>query len=308
MTIATIDIGTNTILLLVARAATDGSLETLEYRQAVARLGRSVDAQRRLHPDSMERAVRIVEEYKRIIDHHTPARVVVCGTSAVRDAANRDEFAALILKRTGFRLETLTGEEEAIWTYRGALSGVRDTTRATVVDIGGGSTEISVGSPTRVERHASLDIGSVRLTERMFRHDPPTSLELEAAIEIVEDAIARLAGFPFAGSTLVGVAGTATTLAILSQGLTLFNVSAVTNYRLSYTTVEDLFRTLREMPSSRIREMSDVMEGRNDIITAGTLVLREVMAHCGFTEMIVSERGLRYGLAVRELERVGRGE
>lgn len=251
----------------------------------------------------MQRVIDVLLEYKSIIAHYNVDTIVVCGTSAVRDANNKEEFAKLIHSTTGFELEVLSGEDEAYWTYRGAISGIPGVKKATVVDIGGGSTEITVGNNKEIFDSISLNVGSVRLTERFFKHDPPTHPELEAAITLVEDELAQAGRFDFKDSTLVGVAGTATTLAILAQGLKHFSIEAVTNYRLDLDTVYLLFRTLRAMPSQEIRQLSSMMEGRNDVITSGALILREIMAHYKFKEMIVSERGVRYGLAIRELEK-----
>ena len=306
MVVSVIDIGTNTVLLLVAEVSSTGALTSLAEEQRIPRLGRGVDAQKTLHTDAMRRVVDVIQEYAEIVKRYTPDAVVVCGTSAVRDAHNRDELATMIQKGTGFTLEVLSGDEEALWTYRGAISGMPKMQHATVVDIGGGSTEVVVGASDTVIRRISLDIGSVRLTERLFRHDPPSHLELETAIELIEDQISRMADYPFAGTELVGVAGTATTLAALAQGLTTFSTRAVSNYRLSRDVIESQFRTLRAMPSGMIAGLSPVMEGRADIITAGILIVREIMAHCGFQQMTVSERGVRYGLALRAYEtRIG---
>jgi exopolyphosphatase / guanosine-5'-triphosphate,3'-diphosphate pyrophosphatase len=304
MTVAVIDIGTNTVLLLVARVSKTGGIQPLVYEQRVPRLGRGVDSSGKLDTGAMERVITVLNEYRTLIAPHTPAATAICGTSAVRDAANSAEFSRRIEKETGFRLEVLGGEEEALWTYRGGVSGVPGPGRYTVIDVGGGSTEIITGNRKDVEDRISLDIGSVRLTERCLRHDPPTDGELEIAIELTENEIARASRFPFAGSTLVGVAGTATSLAVLAQGSKTFDVASVTNYRLTREMVESLFRTLRVMPSSSIRELSAAMEGRSDVITAGTLIVREIMAHFKFDSMIVSERGVRYGIAIREAERL----
>lgn len=305
MTVAVIDIGTNTVLLLVARVARNGEIQPLVYEQRVPRLGRGVDSSGKLDPGAMDRVISVLKEYRDLMATHAPDATAVCGTSAVRDAANSGEFGRRIEKETGLKLEILSGEEEALWTYRGGVSGVPGPDRYTVIDVGGGSTEIITGNRAEVEDRISLDIGSVRLTERCLRHDPPTDGELEIAIELTENEIARASRFPFAGSTLVGVAGTATSLALLARGLKAFDVASVTNYRLTRGTVESLFRTLRGMTSASIRDLSEAMEGRSDVITAGTLIVREIMAHFKFDSMIVSERGLRYGIAIREAERPG---
>lgn len=302
MTISVIDIGTNTVLLLVAKVSADGTITPLLYEQRIPRLGKGVDEHRTLRPDSIARVIEVLKEYRELAAPFLPERTVACGTSAVRDAANREEFVGLVARETGYTLEVLSGEEEALWTYRGGISGVTGIERATVIDIGGGSTEIIVGNRSRIIRKISLDVGSVRLTERFFRHDPPAPDELEAALEVASAGLGK-ANFPFAGSMLIGVAGTATTLAILNQGLRTFDARAVTNYRLTIEAVDRLYAKLREMDTPGIRALSSVMEGRADVIVAGALILRETMKLFGFGEVVVSERGLRYGLALREAEK-----
>jgi len=303
MTVAVIDIGTNTVLLLIARFDQSSQIETIVYEQRVPRLGKGVDAERNLKPDSIQRVIDVLKEYKSIMAQRHLDRIVVAGTSAVRDGRNNAELADRIKRELGFYLEVLSGEEEALWTYRGAISGMPDVQKATVVDIGGGSTEIIVGDGSSINSKISLNVGSVRLTERFFKHDPPTHPELEAAIIFVEDALAAPKDFDFAGTTLVGTAGTATSLAILDQGLREFSIHAIMNYRLKLENVHVLFRKLRSTASADILNLSAVMEGRSDVITAGVLILREIMAHYKFTELIVSERGVRYGLAIREWEK-----
>jgi exopolyphosphatase/guanosine-5'-triphosphate,3'-diphosphate pyrophosphatase len=306
MTIAVIDIGTNTVLLLIAEIEGPGKLTTLAYEQRVPRLGKGVDDRTTLGQDSMHRVIEALREYKSITSRHRLDRIVVAGTSAVRDARNAEELADLIKREVGFDLEVLTGEDEAYWTYRGAISGVDRIEQATVLDIGGGSTEISIGNVHRVSATKSINVGSVRLTERFFKHDPPTPHELDEATNWVNGELANVNLDGFARSTLIGVAGTATSLAILDQGLREFSIHAIMNYRLELDRVNALFNSLHSMPSSEILKLSTVMEGRNDVMTAGTLILKEVMTLYGFKELIVSERGVRYGLAIREWERQGR--
>lgn len=303
MNLAAIDIGTNTVLLLVASVDDAGKITPLAYEQRIPRLGKGVDASRTLQQEAMNRVVDVLKEYQGLVAGFAVEAIVVCGTSAVRDAANRDDLAARIKAHTDWDLEALDGEQEALWSYRGAISGVPEADSATVVDIGGGSTEIIVGNRRTIKQKVSLNVGSVRLTERFFRHDPPTHPELEAAIEMVEDELSRAGRFEFSGSRLIGVAGTATSLAMLAQGLQEFDVHAVTNYRMTTDSVNSLFQTLRGMPSGLILNLSPVMAGRADVIVAGSLILREVMEHFRFDEVTVSERGVRYGLVMREWER-----
>ncbi len=306
--VAVIDIGTNTVLLLVASFDRQGTITPLRYEQQVPRLGKGIDARGALQPDAMQRVVRVLRDYREMIRPLGVASTVVCATSAARDAANREEFVNLVLRETGFHIEILSGEDEASWTYRGAVSGIPDLGRATVLDIGGGSTEISTGMGGRLLQRASLNIGSVRMTERFFKNDPPLPAEIDAAAQLVRTVLSAVDTRETASSTLIAVAGTATTLALLAQGQTTFSLEAVSGARLGVSEVERLFGMLRDMSSTAIRTLSEVLEGRNDVITAGALILREVMRHFGFTAMIVSERGVRYGLAIREWEKHARAE
>lgn len=309
MAIAVIDIGTNTVLLLVAAIDPAGHITTLEYHQRIPRLGRGVDERKVLQPDSMERVIEVLLEYREIAARHRPEIVSVCGTSAVRDASNREQFAALIQRRTGFTLEVLTGEEEALWTYRGAISGIPDIAHAVVVDIGGGSTELTRGTSHDVIDSISLDIGSVRLTERLMRHDPPLAAEVAAVRRIAATSLASMPhSVRWKSHRAVGVAGTATTLALLAQQRRSFDLQAVSGYVLQRSAVSALVTTLQRLSSTEILAMAEYMDGRNDIITAGAIILEEVMAFLGVQEITVSERGVRYGIAIRDWERRGKSD
>lgn len=304
MRIATIDIGTNTVLLLVADVTADGEIDTLAYEQRLPRLGRGVDEHRHITREAMEAVTKVLMEYRVISTSYNAEKVIACGTSAVRDAENRDQFVSYIKATTGLDVTVLSGEEEALLTYRGALSGVRDVyDKAAVIDIGGGSTEVIVGDRMAVHHRASLDIGSVRVTERYLKHDPPETEEIEHVLAAVQEEFRRLSSFDFSRTMLVGVAGTVTTVAGLAQGLLSFERSKIAGYRLSKDSVAWVYRMLRMKSSKQIRELSDVTEGRADILLAGVLILQEFMERFRFEGIITSERGIRYGLAIREREK-----
>ncbi|MGB2958602.1 MAG: Ppx/GppA phosphatase family protein [Bacteroidota bacterium] len=303
MKIAVIDIGTNTVILLLAEISDEGRVRPLLHEQRIPRLGRGVDATRRLRKESIDRVIQVLKEYLKLLLPYHPVSTVLCGTSALRDASNRADFTGIVQRELGLVVEVLTGEDEALLTYRGALSGLSGVQRAIVLDIGGGSTEISAGDASHVQLKWSLDIGSVRLTERFFRHDPPTSEEIEEATLWVRGELRKLTGFDGSGATLIGVAGTATTLAFLDQGLEDFSVEAISNYRLSREAVEGLFTRLKGLSHAELLRLTPVMRGRADIIAGGTLVLKEVMDATGRDELIVSERGVRYGIALREWQK-----
>jgi exopolyphosphatase/guanosine-5'-triphosphate,3'-diphosphate pyrophosphatase len=303
MTLAAIDIGTKTVLLLIVEVSEEGTLHSLLSEQRIPRLGRGVDRVRALHEASVERVIAVLKEYQELCAPYRPESTVVCATSAVRDAANRVDFINRVRAETGLEIEVLSGEAEALWTYRGAIRGASAGRRSTVLDIGGGSTEIITGDRDAPQQRVSIDIGSVRLTERYLLHDPPSTRELSVAAGEVQRALESALPFPCEDSTLIGVAGTATTLALLAQGRQSFDPAAVTNFRLPIAEVDRLFRLLRQMSARQILKLTPILAGRADIITAGALILHEVMSRFGFTEMIVSERGLRHGLALREWER-----
>jgi exopolyphosphatase / guanosine-5'-triphosphate,3'-diphosphate pyrophosphatase len=299
--VAAIDVGTNTVLLLVARNDDNGSLFPLVDAHRVPRLGAGVDAQKHLHPDSIRRVLAILQEYCTIATTHGAGHIVACGTSAVRDAANRDEFIADVLRKTGLQLEVLDGEEEAFWSYQGAISGGTPAGFCLVLDIGGGSTELIAGNTRDIEQRVSLNIGAVRLTERCFRHDPPLPSEIATASAMIDEALATVPFVATPGSQLIAVAGTPTSLATLSQGLREYSRDAVAGFSMPRAEVERLWMELHQLTSGEIRKLSEVMEGRADVITAGTLILRKVMDHFALPAMTASDRGLRYGIALREL-------
>lgn len=303
MTIAAIDIGTNTALLLIARASGDGGIDPVVEHHRYPRLGLGVDADRTLQPDSIRRVLGVLQEYREIIDSNRVDRVVVAGTSAVRDAANRDLLKEQILKKTGFDLEVLSGEDEAYWTFQGALSGFPAYGRTTVIDIGGGSTEVTVGNRAAVDSRRSLDVGSVRLTERFLRSNPPSGRELADLRSFLRKQFSLIEPAPSPDHPLIGVAGTATSLAILDQGLTEFRRESVQGYELRRGRIAELCATLSSLPPHEIRAVSTVMEGREDIITAGAVILLTFLQQFGFESLVVSERGIRYGLVLREADR-----
>jgi exopolyphosphatase/guanosine-5'-triphosphate,3'-diphosphate pyrophosphatase len=303
MNIGIVDVGTNTILLLLARIDDAGTITPLADEQRTPRLGTGVDAGKRLSPEAMDRAIAVLREYKTMMSRADLSATVVAGTSAVRDAKNREEFADLVRRAVGFELEILGGREEAFWTYKGAVSGLPDIERACVIDIGGGSTEITLGNAHAIQNTRSLDMGSVRLTERYFHHDPPTPVDLAYAREHILQEMRSVQGVYIGVPAAVAVAGTATSLAILDQGISEFRHGAVANYVLRRDAIDALLEKLRFLSSSDITGLSAALDGRSDVITAGTLILSEILSYFGFTRVIVSERGLRYGLALREWEK-----
>ncbi len=268
----------------------------------IARLGRGVDEHRRILPATFERVRDYLREYKSIAEGCAINTMIACGTSALRDAANRDEFLAYIKKEVGLSIRVLTGEEEARLTFQGAISEYpsADGTFG-VIDIGGGSTEIVVGTHRKILSHVSLDIGSVRLTERFLKSSPPSSSQLEDATSYIRTTLSSAQLASFDDTVLIGVAGTVTTLAALHQQLPAYDREKISGYKLSLEAIESVYERLWPLTVGQIRAIPQISSGRADIILAGVLILKEYM-HCVCSDAVIaSDRGLRYGIAMDAL-------
>ncbi|HKH07084.1 MAG TPA: Ppx/GppA phosphatase family protein [Acidimicrobiales bacterium] len=301
MTIAAIDLGTNSTRLLVADRRPDGTLDTLDRRNTITRLGQGVGATGRLAPEAIERNLATLEAYRVEMDRLGVDTVRVAATSAARDAANRDAFFDAVEKVVGARPELLSGEEEGRLSFLGA-TGELDPAQGPflVVDIGGGSTEFIVGT-SEVEGVMSIDVGCVRLTEKYMEHDPPLPEELTACISLtdayLEDVIREVPGAAEA-RTLVGLAGTVTTIAAVEMGLATYDRDRIHHFVLTHEAAEDVFRTLAtEARADRIHNPG-LEEARADVIVAGCCVLVAVFRRFGFDEMVVSESDILDGLAL----------
>jgi exopolyphosphatase/guanosine-5'-triphosphate,3'-diphosphate pyrophosphatase len=302
--IASLDLGTNSTRVLVARPA-EGRLEVLDRRNMITRLGQGVGASGRLAPEAVDRTLACLRDYREILDRHGVERVRVAATSASRDAANRDQFFDAVEALIGTRPELLSGDEEGRLSFRGA-TGELDPASGPflVVDIGGGSTEFIVGTD-RVEGVASVDIGCVRLTEKFLLHDPPLAEELSACISLTDaylDDVVREIPAAAEARTLVGLAGTVTTVAAVEIGLETYDRDRIHHFHLTREAAEDVFRTLAtESRADRIHNPG-LEEGRADVIVGGCCVLVALFRRFGFDEMVVSESDILDGLALSLLE------
>jgi exopolyphosphatase/guanosine-5'-triphosphate,3'-diphosphate pyrophosphatase len=284
-----------------------GKLHFIHHEQRLPRLGKNVDANGNIQVAAFDRASWILTEYSNLAKQYRTDALTACATSAVRDAANQEEFLSHIKRTTGINVEVLNGDEEALWTYRGALSGFPPLQNAAVLDIGGGSTELTFTPTLNGNGHSlltrySFQLGSVRLTERYFKHLPPMQNEIVSAAEVILEELAEVRNPGLERYQLIGVAGTATTLACLDQQLQEFDREKVSGYSLSYDRVSTWLMKLSGMATDDIRTLSNATEGRADILTAGVLILHEIMKQFRFSKVLVSERGLRYGLVLREWE------
>jgi exopolyphosphatase/guanosine-5'-triphosphate,3'-diphosphate pyrophosphatase len=311
-----IDIGTNTVLMLIADLREDGVITTLRDEIAFPRLGRGVDKSNLISRESLGRVLSVLRDYKKLSDSLGSNKIIACGTSALRDAKNSDEVVQTIREEIGINVEVLSGEEEARWTFLGALTNEdesplqsdRDQSRFAVIDIGGGSTEITTGTPSHADKRHSVDVGCVRLTERYLQSSPPSPNELQRAAASVQKALAELDEIDPTTCGLVGVAGTLTTLAALDQNLSKFEAARVDGHVLLLERIKKIFEQLRTQTVRQLQSSPVISSGRADVLLAGILILIEFMTSRRFDQIKVSARGLRYGLLLRELEHTRRIE
>jgi exopolyphosphatase/guanosine-5'-triphosphate,3'-diphosphate pyrophosphatase len=296
--VAAIDCGTNSIRLLVADIT--GTQETELVREMrVVRLGQGVDATGRLAPEAVERTLAATRDYAAIIRSHGAQKVRFCATSAARDADNAEEFASAIEEIVGVRPEILTGIEEAQASFIGATRGL-GSGASLVMDIGGGSTELVVGREQAVEWSTSLDVGSVRMTERFLASDPPTAAEVDACTAHLSGVIGAATGDVRPVDALIGVAGTITTVAAHVLGLSFYDHDAVHGARLAIDDVHAGCQSLVTMTVEERRALPFMHPGRADVIGGGALVLRAVLSALPLatSELIVSEHDILDGIAL----------
>ncbi|WEH33843.1 Ppx/GppA phosphatase family protein [Streptomyces sp. AM 4-1-1] len=315
--VAAIDCGTNSIRLLVADAdPATGELTDLDRRMHIVRLGQGVDRTGRLAPEALERTFAACREYAEVIKEHGAERIRFVATSASRDAENRDEFVRGVVDILGVEPEVISGDQEAEFSFIGAtkeLTGRDDLAKPyLVVDIGGGSTEFVVGDD-RVTAARSVDIGCVRMTERHLVHegtvsDPPTlgqvtaiRADVEAALDLAEETV------PLTGTaTLVGLAGTVTTVAAIALDLAEYDPAAIHHSRVTFEQVQDITGRLLTSTHAERTAIPAMHPGRVDVITSGALILLEVMKRTGAREVVVSEHDILDGIACKLAEDIER--
>lgn len=298
--VAAIDCGTNSIRLLVADLPESGGLVDVTRRMEIVRLGEGVDRTGRLAPIAIERTRVALAGYADAIRELDADRVRMVATSASRDAENADEFRAMVRATLGRDPEVVTGEEEARLSFAGAVLGLPSgyPMPYLVVDIGGGSTEFVTGSRS-VEAAISVDIGCVRMTERHLRDDPPTLAQIAAAERDITEAVDRaLVAVPGkSAATLVGLAGSVTTVTAIALGLRSYDPDRIHHARISAARVAEVTERLLTMTRADRAAISTMHPGRVDVIGAGALVLRTVMERTGAGHVVASEHDILDGIA-----------
>jgi len=311
---ATIDVGTNTILLLVAELDEDGAFRILTDRAEIARLGEGVDRTRSLSAAGVERALEVLREYLQACRNFGVEEIAAAGTSALRDALNAKSFLARLKHEFKLDLRVLSGREEAAYSYLAVQKGLQlDAQDVLVVDVGGGSTEFIWAKDGKLHGWASLDVGSVRLTERFLASDPARREECDRLIQTVDQSLGKLladwgalrqaqgrslrqAQGESNRPAMVGIAGTFTTLSAVEKGLTHYSHSEVHGSRLTRAEVERQVELYRASTIAERKRIPGLEPKRADVILAGALVIQRIMTLFDIDEAIVSDQGIRYGL------------
>ncbi|HET7013937.1 MAG TPA: Ppx/GppA phosphatase family protein [Streptosporangiaceae bacterium] len=309
--VAAIDCGTNSLRLLVADLYPESArLVDLHRRMEIVRLGQGVDATGRLAPEALERTFRVLAEYAATITDSGARSVRMVATSASRDASNADDFSSGVRRILGINPEVITGDQEAQLSFSGATAelagddvgaGGRPEPPFLVVDIGGGSTEFVFGKPGDASDLAaiSMNIGCVRLTERHLRTDPPTQEQVAAATADIDEALAQAAQAVPASeaNTLVGLAGSVTTLTAIALELPAYDPDKVHHARISADRVHEVTKLLLSQNRDERAANPVIHPGRVDVIGAGALIADRVMTKFGFSELVASEHDILDGIA-----------
>jgi exopolyphosphatase / guanosine-5'-triphosphate,3'-diphosphate pyrophosphatase len=297
--VAAVDCGTNTVKLLVGHRSGD-QLEVAVRESRMVRLGQGVDATGRLSEEALGRAFDAIDEYAALVrEHGVPTeRTRFCATSATRDAENSEVFRNGVVARLGVEPEVLSGDEEAALAYAGARRGPAELVEPVLVlDVGGGSTEVILGDAAGVRAARSMDVGSVRLHERHVRHDPPTREEL-AAVAADVDAALDDCDVPLGeAATLVGIAGTCTTLAAAVLDLPHYDREAIDGSTHDLAAVRTTTSRILGLTVAERRALPYMHPGRADVIDAGLLVVERVLARTRVPHLVVSESDILDGIA-----------
>jgi len=299
--LAGVDIGTLTCRLLIADLSPSGRLIEIRSERRILRLGEGVDQTKQLSVVAMDRVLQCLKEWREMIDaSHVDAAAAVA-TSAVRDAKNRDEFLDRVKREAGFEVELISGEEEARRTMLGIRSGLSpDVTDVLALDIGGGSTEFILDRSGQKLAVRSIDIGVVRLCERLLLHDPPTDGEVRKAREwVARETKAAVVGMGnYQTATFVGTAGTITSLAAMAQKLPVYEPARIHHYMLKLETIRELGQTLLGRNQAARVGLPGLEKGREEFIAAGAIIIRTVMETLGVSAVLVSDLGLREGVLI----------
>ena len=301
MKIAALDVGTNTVLMLIAETMPDGTVRTITDLARITRLGQGVDKSHRLDPQAAARTLEAITDFVAEAHAHGVDKIITAATATLRDAADSDKFIARA-RKAGVELDIISGETEAWLSYLAVSRGLPldPSAKLLIVDIGGGSTEFIRAEPGAKLDMSSLQIGSVRMTERIVHSDPPSAHDA-AELRVAIDNETKALGWSYKPDVLVAIAGTATTVCAVALGMHTYDHERIHGCKLERTEVERVIGMLGSLPLAQRRELPGMEPGRADVIFAGAAILERVMCKFECESVIISDQGVRWGLLWREL-------
>jgi len=304
MKLAAFDIGTNTTLMLAVETSAGGTLRPILELSRITRLGKGVDKTGALDPEAAQCTLDAIVEFADAARRAGVDRFAAVATSALRDARDGADFIARVRERSGVELKIISGREEAELSHLAVIRGLKidPSARLLIVDIGGGSTELICAEPGRELRMTSLQIGSVRLTERIIYSDPPSASEVVELREEIDRTLDTL-GWNFKPDKLVGIAGTVTTVCAVALEMETYDSARVHGHVLSRAEVSRVAALFGKLPLAERKKLKGLVEGRADVIFAGATILERLMLRFAVNDVIVSDQGVRWGLAWRDASR-----
>jgi exopolyphosphatase/guanosine-5'-triphosphate,3'-diphosphate pyrophosphatase len=303
MIIASIDAGTNTIILLIAEADIDNKTITPLYNeQRIPRIGKGLSPGRPISEEKVDELLIVFEDYKSIIKRLNCEKTIITATNAFRIASNAYEIKKIVKEKFDFDINIVSGEEEADLTFNGAVFSFKDELNNIVIDIGGGSTEIILGNITEIKFKKSYQLGVVSAKEKYLKHSPPLPEEISRFTNKVEQTLAEIKEMNFEFNRAIAIAGTPTTLAAINLNLKKYDEDLLEGYILNYKEIERLIWELSGLNESQVlNKYKSVVKGREDVIFSGSVILLSIMRLLKINEIIVSTKGIRYGAICKEL-------
>jgi len=301
--LATFDVGTNTVLMLVSESDGEGKLTAVLERARITRLGKGVDRTGNLDPENSQCTLDTIAEFAAAARAVGAEKILAVATSALRDAGDGADFIRRVKEQAGVELQVIPGLEEASLSslaVKRSLNLPADRCLL-IADIGGGSTELIRCESGGEIASMSLQLGSVRLTERIIRHDPPSKEEIEKLTATIDEQLEKL-GWTYRPDVLVGIAGTVTTIAAVALKMREYDGSRVQGYVLMRDEVSKIVRRFGEVTLTERKKIPGVLEARADVIFAGSMILERVMKRFEVGHVVVSDQGVRWGLVWREFE------
>lgn len=303
MIVSSIDIGTNTVILLIAEVdAPNRKIQSIYNEQRIPRIGKGLAKGGEITSNKIEELLQIIQDYKAIIEKYKCDRNYVIGTNALRIASNSKKITEEIKRKFDLNLEIIQGEDEAYLSFLGAIFNLDSASRNLVIDIGGGSTEIIYGTLKKLDFAKSTNIGVVSATEEFLLHTPSLKKEIEELNARLKELFTEFPSKDLIFDNAIAIAGTPTTLAAIKEKLDEFDEEKIEGHFLYKEELGNLIETLSTLSNDEIvKKYKAVVKGREDVILAGTIILHHLMNHFGIEKIKVSTKGIRYGKIVKEL-------